>query len=117
MEAALATKKSDGVELRITYPGVHDVPILYANQFVLQLHMDEFILTAAQFAPPILVGTVDQKRAQASSLDGELPVKVIARLAMNKRQLTTLIDLLQKHVQISEGSEVEPETEMLKEAQ
>ena len=84
-------------ELPIVFTGVEDVPIYFANHFVVQHQGDEFFIIVGQVTPPILLGTVDDQRRQASQLT-HVPVNVVARIGMNKHRLTELVKILQENL-------------------
>lgn len=92
-------EKNDIVTLPIVYIGVEDVPILFANQFVIQHEENEFILTVGQLQPPILLGPPEQRKEQAKRLT-YVPIKVVARFGLTRQRLTELIQALQTNLQI-----------------
>ena len=86
------------VAIPIVYLGVEDAPLLYANQFVIQYQQNEFILTVGQLAPPILLGTEEERRQQARELT-YVPVKVVARFALTRTRLEELVKVLAGHLE------------------
>ena len=53
-------------EVPLVWIGVEDVPVLAVNQILAQvIGKEEFLLAFGQVAPPILLGTDEQKREQA----------------------------------------------------
>jgi len=96
----LATQEPDqeaGIAVPIVYVGGEDVPVLLANQFVIQHEQNEFVLTLGQVTPPILLGTLEERREQAQKL-AYVPVKVVARVAFTRERLVELIEVLQEHL-------------------
>ncbi len=79
------------------YVGIDDVPILYANHFIIQHQQAEFILSVGQVSPPILLGDEAEQREQAERLS-YLPVKVVARLALTRERLQELMTVLQDNL-------------------
>ena len=51
----------DAITLPLTYLGLEDIPILFANQFVIQHEKNEFILPVGQLQPPLPLGFVGGK--------------------------------------------------------
>ena len=92
LEAAMTDPEFLSVPL--VYVGIEDVPILYANQFIIQHQQDEFIISVGQLSPPVLLGDESEQREQAERLS-YVPVKVVARLALTRQRLTELITVLQ----------------------
>lgn len=96
----MATQEPDqeaGIPVPIVYVGAEDVPVLLANQFVIQHEQNEFVLTLGQVTPPILLGTLEERREQAQKL-AYVPVKVVARVAFTRERLVELIEVLQEHL-------------------
>ena len=89
----MAADDSEPIGLEIRFVGAEDVPVLFANSFVVQNERDTFILTAAQLVPPLLLGTPDEQREQAKALD-HVPVRVVTRLALTVNQARELASLL-----------------------
>jgi len=81
----------------IVLNGFEDVPILYANNFIIQYETGDFILTAGQLTPPVLLGTEEEQREQAKRIT-HVSVKVVARISMNRTRLEQLNNLLTDHL-------------------
>jgi flagellar motor switch/type III secretory pathway protein FliN len=94
----MMTEQREPLKIPIVLVGGEDVPILYANQFVIQVQQEEFFLTVAQLTPPILLGTEEEQREQARQIE-HIPVKVVARLAFTRTRLEELVQLLQGHLE------------------
>jgi len=90
--------KKDDIQIPIAFIGADEVPIHYANQFVIQHQANEFILTIGQITPPILLGTGDELRSQAESLS-YVPVHVVSRIAMTRQRLVELMDALKTNLE------------------
>ena len=86
-----------GREIQIRLVGLESAPILYANHFVIQYQPDEYILTVAQVAPPVLLGTDEQKLEQVEQLEF-VPAQVLARFALSRRRVEEVIGILQNHL-------------------
>lgn len=91
-------KRDDPVSIPVVYIGVEDAPILYSNQFAVQVEGNDFIVTAGQLTPPILVGSEEEQREQAKQLS-YVPIRVVARLAINRERAAQLAALLGKQLQ------------------
>lgn len=100
----LATSKGDGLEpdegiqIPVTWIGLDDVPVHYANQFVCQFQPDEFILSIGNLTPPMLLGPPDEQQKQLQQL-AYVPIRPIARIAMTPSRLRELIQVLQQNLQ------------------
>jgi hypothetical protein len=86
-------EQDDPLSLPVVFVGADDTPILYANQFVVQVEGNDIIVTAGQLAPPILLGNADEQREQARQIS-YVPIRVIARLAINRERAAQLVALL-----------------------
>lgn len=99
----MAEKRGE-IHIPVQVIGADDVPILFANQFIIQ-HLDkEFILTFGQFGPPLLLGTEDQK-AEAAKHISYVPIKVVARIGMTPERLVELIKVLQENLRRYEAKQ------------
>ena len=87
---------TEGADRRVplVYIGIEDVPMQYANQFIIQFQQDEFILTVAQLAPPVVLGSDEERQEQVSQIT-HVPVKVAARFALTRARMAELVQLLQ----------------------
>ena len=89
--------EQDAITLPLTYLGLEDVPILFANQFVIQHEKNEFILTVGQLQPPILVGAPEERKEQAKKLT-YVPIRVVGRFGLTRQRLAELIEVLQSNL-------------------
>ena len=106
----MADDDVEQLEIRIVWTGAEDVPILFANGFVVQFDIDlgAHILTVGQFAPPALVGTPEEMREQATMIDF-VTVKTIARIAFTPARMTELLGALQANVdQMERATKLRP---------
>lgn len=90
-------REQDAITLPLTYLGLEDVPILFANQFVIQHEKNEFVLTVGQLQPPILLGTPEERKEQAKRLT-YVPIRVVARFGLTRQRLVELIEALQSNL-------------------
>ena len=90
--------EQDAIRLPLTYLGLEDVPILFANQFVIQHEQNEFVLTVGQLQPPILLGSPDERKEQAKRLT-YVPIRVVGRFGLTRQRLAELIEVLQSNLQ------------------
>ena len=90
-------REQDTITLPVTYLGLEDVPILFANQFVIQHEKNEFVLTVGQLQPPILLGLPEERKEQAKKLT-YVPIRVVARFGLTRQRLAELIEALQSNL-------------------
>ena len=90
-------REQDAITLPVTYLGLEDVPILFANQFVIQHEKNEFVLTVGQLQPPILLGSPEERKEQAKKLT-YVPIRVVARFGLTRQRLAELIEALQSNL-------------------
>lgn len=95
----MADDDVEQIQLSIVWTGAEDVPIFFANQFIVQFDGDlgAHILTVGQLAPPALIGTPEEKREQAERLDF-VAVNTVARLAFTPARMQELIGVLTANV-------------------
>lgn len=85
------------IQIPVAFIGAEDIPVLYANQFVVTHNGQEFILVVGQITPPLLLGTPEQQAEQAKLLSF-VPIKTVARFAMTRERMEQLIKVLQEHL-------------------
>ena len=85
------------LEVPVVFTSVDDSPVLFANQFVVQSHNDEFFLIIAQLQPPMLIGTPEQQQAQAAQMS-HVPIRVLARVGMTRQRLADLAGILNEQL-------------------
>ncbi len=91
-------QQPEGKAVPIVVTGMEDVPILFSNQFYVQHHQTEFIVTFCQIQPPLLIGTPAEQRQQAEHINS-VPAKVVARIGLTPQRMTELVRALQENLQ------------------
>ena len=84
--------------LPFVYDDLDAHPIELANQFLIQHVGDEFLLTVGQFAPPAVLGTPEQQEARRREIEN-IPVRVLARVAMTPARMRELVTVLTTHLE------------------
>ena len=69
------------MELRLSWAQAEEMPILLANQLLLQLVGDVVLVTVGQVAYPAVVGPEDPRGSELARR-GELPVRPLVRVAL-----------------------------------
>jgi hypothetical protein len=86
--------EQDSIQIPVAWVSLDEAPILLANQFLIQGDPDGgFILAIAQMAPPLLMGTPEERKEQAKQL-GALTVKVLGRYSLSRSRAQALAGLL-----------------------
>jgi hypothetical protein len=98
-------------EIPLTWMNVEDVPVLFANQFIIQHNQDEFILTIGQMVPPALLGDEQQRAAQLQEIE-RVPVKPLARIAFTRARLVELVQALEGNREIYDHTQQARDDEM-----
>jgi hypothetical protein len=88
--------EQEGRLVPVVWENVDGVPVLLANQFIIQHFQDEFILTMGQMVPPTLLGAEEQREAQLRAIE-RVTVRPLARIAFTRARLTELIETLAAH--------------------
>jgi hypothetical protein len=102
-------EEPQSLQLPLVWVGGDEKAILFANQFLGQFLQDDFLLTIGQLAPPTLLGSPEERQAEARALDF-VPVKVLARFGLTRGRVEDLIEVLQqtlKNYDEAEGGEGE----------
>lgn len=68
-------------DVPVAWIGAEDLPLLFVNQFVTQLHEDTIFVTIGQMTPPALIGTPEERVEQLEQI-AYVPVKPAVRLAL-----------------------------------
>jgi hypothetical protein len=98
-------------EIPLTWMNVEDVPVLFANQFIIQHNQDEFILSIGQMVPPVLLGDEQQRAAQLQEIE-RVPVKPLARIAFTRARLIELVQALEGNREIYDQTQQARDEEM-----
>jgi hypothetical protein len=97
--------EEDRVQVPVAWVGVDDLPVLAVNQILLQnTSPEEFLLIFGQLAPPILLGSDDEKREQLRMLNFA-PVRPVVRLALTRQRIDELRNLLDRHLKQFEAGD------------
>jgi hypothetical protein len=88
----------DSIQLPLSWVGHDDVPIVYANQFLIQYQLEgSFVLGIGQATPPALIGDRAQIEAQVRDIEF-IPVRPLSRIALTEDKVKELIAALQASV-------------------
>jgi len=91
-------KNGDGSALiRLVWVDLDEADVRIANQFASQFHEDVFFISVGSFAPPLLLGSDEEKEEQARELPF-VPIRTVARFAVTEEKLEELISLLQTNL-------------------
>ena len=88
--------ENEGRQVPAVWENLDGVPVLLANQFIIQHFQDEFILTVGQMVPPALLGDEQARTAQLQRIE-QVTVRPLARIAFTRARLTELIETLAAH--------------------
>lgn len=72
---------------------IGETPTQHATQFILQREDDLYYLTVGAVAPPVLIGTPEERHEQAKRLES-VPVTVLARFVVSGKHMKQLRDLI-----------------------
>lgn len=91
-------RRVSNVELPLDWSSVTDLPVLAANQLMIQVDVvggqaDSIVLIIGHASPPPLSGTPDELAAALAEA-GPIPVRPIARVSMSRRRLEEWIAAL-----------------------
>ena len=97
MEAPVPPSEAEEMRVPIVFQGIDDVPVLFCNQLVVQHQQNEFVITFGQLAPPILLGTPEERREQAKQVP-YVAVKVVARIGLTSDRMVEFIKAMQDNL-------------------
>jgi hypothetical protein len=93
-ESRQGRRVPEGKTIPLVYEGLDDLPVMFANQFLVQSQQSEFIVAFGQQAPPlILPGTEEERRAQVARIH-YVPVRMLARFGLTEERFRELIALM-----------------------
>jgi hypothetical protein len=100
------------VQAPLAWGDVANVPVLAANQFIVQVAVDaqnvaELILTVGHLAPPVLLGTPEQQQAAAAALT-QLTVRPVARFSVPIAKAAELAKVIESQTQGTENRGQQP---------
>ncbi|MEV6541264.1 hypothetical protein [Streptomyces sp. NPDC051665] len=96
----------NAVKVPVLWVGLDELPLLSTNQVLSQFDRDHVFLTFGTATPPVLMGNEEEVRSQAERLS-YVPVRGITRLAVSRRHLGELIEVLQRTAQNFDAQEGE----------
>lgn len=91
----------DAVQVPIVWVDVDQTPIQFANQFVSQFQQNEFILTIGQLAPPMILGSDEERTEQIQNL-AFVTVRPLARFGLPVARVRELIHVLSDNLEAYE---------------
>ena len=89
----------EGRQVPLVWENLDSVPVLLANQFIIQHFQDEFIITVGQTVPPAILGDENARAAQLQEIT-KVSVKPLARIALTRARLTELVQVLEAEREI-----------------
>jgi hypothetical protein len=91
------------LQFRLDWRIADGYPVSYANEFMVQIVRDEFILTLGQLAPPALVNAT---REEIEAFPKTISPMVVARVAVTPGSLKRLVEFLQRQLSAYESGDV-----------
>ena len=100
-----------GYQRRINWRVADDHPASFANQFMVQIARDEFVLTLGQLVAPALVHPT---REEIEALPERISPQIVARVAVTPAGLRQFSQLIQQQLSLYESgvrglSEIQPD--------
>lgn len=98
------TQGSDRVEIPLSWVDADQRDVMSANQSAMSHNTEtgEFILTLGHMAPPLLSGSEEEMRQQASQLSF-VPVRALARFSLTKQGVEALREVIQANLARYDG--------------
>ncbi len=91
----MANEQPQLPEVPISWVGFDELPILFANQLLVQsAGPRELVITFGQLTPPPIVGTIEEQREQLEEIPF-VPVRPLVRLSVTHDRLREFIQVLQ----------------------
>lgn len=94
----MAPQPPQTLEIPLSWVGFDEVPIAYANQFIIQFQQEEgFVLGIGQATGPAAMGPPEQIAEELSQVEF-VPVRTLARVAFTEKKLRELIAALEANL-------------------
>ena len=91
--------ENGGRNVPLVWENLDGLPVLFANQFIVQHFQDEFIVTIGQVVPPALLGDEQARAAQLQQVE-QVTARPMARIALTRARLTELVQALEAQREI-----------------
>lgn len=78
------------VGIPVVWGGVDDSAPLFVNQFVFQVHEEDVWFVAGVVQPPLALGKTQEERVESIKSVQFVPIRTVARLALNRQRLLEL---------------------------
>jgi hypothetical protein len=91
--------ENEGRQVPLVWENLDNLPVLLANQFIVQHFQDEFIITVGQTVPPALLGDEQARTAQLQQVE-QVTARPIARIAFTRTRLIELVQALEAQREI-----------------
>jgi len=87
----MASDPPQSIDLPLAWIGYDDVPILFANQLLVQHQQDgSFVIGLGQATAPALIGRPEELAEQAAQIEF-VPVRTLARVVVTEAKLREFI--------------------------
>jgi hypothetical protein len=81
-------------DIPLVWVGLDELPVLFANQFLIQHWQDAFVVSVGQLVPPPVTGTPEEQAEEIDQIS-YVPVKPVARLGFTRERVRELIIFLE----------------------
>ena len=78
-----------------------ETPILFANHFLVQHQLEEFVISLGQVVGPPTVAPPEDLTAPAAPIHDarHVPINTLARFGLSRHRMTELVELLQNAIE------------------
>ncbi len=98
----MATGKSPGIQVPVSWVGAEDIPITFINNWLGQVDdKGDATIMFGHYTPPPLVGTPEEILAQAERI-AYIPCHPVARFTLSRPRLFELAEALQKILDVQQ---------------
>lgn len=101
------------IDIPLSWVGYDEVPIAYANQFLIQFQPEHgFVLATGQATAPPLIGEPEEIAALVQQIEF-IPVRTLSRVAVTEAKLRELIAMLEANLRKFDQarSQIDPRTQ------
>jgi hypothetical protein len=103
--------ENEGRQVPLVWENPDSLPVLLANQFIVQHFQDEFIITVGQVVPPALSGDKQARTAQLQQVE-HVTARPLARVALTRARLVELVQQLEAQREVYDRTQEARDEEM-----
>jgi hypothetical protein len=101
LAGATVSASTQDISVPLEWIDFDETPILFANHFLVQHQLEEFVISLGQVVGPPTVGPPEDLTAPAAPIHDprHVPINTLGRFGLSRHRMIELIELLQAAVE------------------